>query len=50
MVSAEELGLTGAGYFAAHPTVPAGSIVANINTDMPTPIAPLLSIAPLGSQ
>jgi Zn-dependent M28 family amino/carboxypeptidase len=50
MVSAEELGLTGAGYFAAHPTVPAASIVANINTDMPTPIAPLLSIAPLGSQ
>ncbi len=50
MVSAEELGLTGAGYFASHPTVPATSIVANINTDMPTPIAPLLSIAPLGSQ
>jgi hypothetical protein len=50
MVSAEELGLTGAGYFASHPTVPAASIVANINTDMPTPIAPLLSIAPLGSQ
>jgi hypothetical protein len=33
-VTAEEKGLLGSDYFANHPTVPAGSIVANINMDM----------------
>lgn len=34
-VTGEEKGLLGADYFAQHPTVPAGSIVANVNLDMP---------------
>ena len=31
----EELGLLGAGYFATHPTVPAGDIVGLVDLDMP---------------
>ncbi len=50
MVTGEEMGLLGSAYFAANPTVPKSSIVANINTDMPTVIAPLLSIVPLGAE
>lgn len=34
-VTAEEKGLIGSEYFATHPTVPAGSIVADVNLDMP---------------
>jgi hypothetical protein len=34
-VTAEEKGLVGADYFARHPTVPLGNIVANVNLDMP---------------
>ena len=34
-VTAEEKGLVGADYYANHPTVPADSIVANVNLDMP---------------
>jgi hypothetical protein len=34
-VTAEEKGLLGAEYFAQNPTVPEGSLVANINLDMP---------------
>jgi hypothetical protein len=34
-VTAEEKGLIGSRYYAQHPTVPAGSIVANVNQDMP---------------
>jgi Zn-dependent M28 family amino/carboxypeptidase len=33
-VSGEEKGLWGSGYFVTHPTVPLGSIVADINIDM----------------
>ena len=40
-VTGEEKGLLGSKYFAAHPTVPKGSIVADINTDMFLPIYPL---------
>ena len=40
-VTAEEKGLLGSKYFAAHPTVPAKSMVANINIDMFLPIVPL---------
>ena len=40
-VTAEEKGLLGSRYFAANPTVPKGSIVADINTDMFLPIFPL---------
>ncbi|WP_240700143.1 M20/M25/M40 family metallo-hydrolase [Sphingomonas gei] len=34
-VTAEEQGLVGSDYFAANPTVPKGSIVADVNLDMP---------------
>jgi Zn-dependent M28 family amino/carboxypeptidase len=50
MVTGEEMGLIGSSYFAANPTVPKASIVADINTDMPTVIAPLLSVVPLGAE
>jgi len=50
MVTGEEMGLIGSSYFAANPTVPKGAIVANVNTDMPTVIAPLLSVVPLGAE
>jgi Zn-dependent M28 family amino/carboxypeptidase len=41
LVTAEEKGLLGSKFFAAHPTVDAKSIVANINIDMFLPIVPL---------
>jgi Zn-dependent M28 family amino/carboxypeptidase len=41
LVTAEEKGLLGSKYFASHPTVPAKSIVADINVDMFLPIIPL---------
>lgn len=50
MTTAEELGLLGSAYFAYNPTVPKERIVANVNTDMPTLIAPLRSIVPLGAE
>ncbi|HEV7330413.1 MAG TPA: M28 family peptidase [Flavisolibacter sp.] len=50
MVTGEEMGLIGSSYFAANPTVPKGAIVADVNTDMPTLIAPLLSVVPLGAE
>ena len=37
----EEKGLLGSKYFAAHPTVPFGEIVADINLDMFLPLYPL---------
>jgi hypothetical protein len=40
-VAAEEKGLLGSRYFAAHPTVPFEKIVANINLDMFLPLYPL---------
>jgi len=49
IVTAEEMGLLGSRYLAANPPVPKGSIVADINTDMPTLIAPMLSVEPLGA-
>jgi hypothetical protein len=50
LVTGEEMGLIGSSYFAANPTVPKASIVADVNTDMPTVIAPLLSVVPLGAE
>lgn len=50
MVTGEELGDLGSGYFAKYPTVPVHSMVADVNTDMPTIIAPLLSITALGAE
>src|SRR6202046_3325312 len=40
-VTGEEKGLLGSKYFAEHPTVPAKSMIADINTDMFLPIVPL---------
>ncbi len=40
-VTGEEKGLLGSEYFTAHPTVPLGSMVADINIDMFLPIHPL---------
>jgi hypothetical protein len=50
LVTAEEMGLLGSSYLAANPPVDKNKIVANINSDMPTLIAPLLSIEPLGAR
>jgi len=50
MVTGEEMGLIGSSYFAANPTVARNAIVADVNTDMPTVIAPLLSVVPLGAE
>jgi Zn-dependent M28 family amino/carboxypeptidase len=47
-VTAEEKGLLGSHYFAAHPTVPRASIVANLNTDMFLPLFPLKMLMVLG--
>ncbi len=48
--TAEEMGLLGSGYFAKYPTVPVKNLVADVNMDMPTIIAPLESVAPLGAE
>jgi Zn-dependent M28 family amino/carboxypeptidase len=40
-VTAEEKGLLGSKYFAAHPTVPPKSMAADVNIDMFLPIVPL---------
>jgi Zn-dependent M28 family amino/carboxypeptidase len=50
IVTAEEKGLLGSRYFARRPTVPAASLVANVNLDMPLPIFPLTSVSPLGFE
>src|SRR5204863_7687381 len=47
-VTSEENGLLGSRYFAAHPTVPRGNIVANVNTDMFLPLFPLKTLMVLG--
>lgn len=50
LVTGEEMGLLGSAYFARFPTVPRAALVADINTDMPTIIAPLLAVVPLGAD
>ncbi len=47
-VTGEEKGELGSRYFAAHPTVPRASIVANVNTDMFLPLFPLRTLMVLG--
>lgn len=47
-VTAEEKGLLGSRYFAAYPTVPVQTMVADINTDMFLPIIPLKSVVVYG--
>jgi Zn-dependent M28 family amino/carboxypeptidase len=48
IVTAEEKGLLGSRYFAERPTVPKGSIVADLNLDMPLPLWPLKSVTVQG--
>jgi Zn-dependent M28 family amino/carboxypeptidase len=48
LVTGEEKGLLGSKYFAAHPTVPPKSIVADVNVDMFLPIVPLRLLTVLG--
>jgi Zn-dependent M28 family amino/carboxypeptidase len=48
--TAEEAGLYGAEYFATHPTVPAAAMVANVNLDMPTHLAPTTDLVPIGVE
>lgn len=50
LVTGEEMGLLGSAYFARFPTVPRAALAADINTDMPTIIAPLLAVVPLGAD
>jgi Zn-dependent M28 family amino/carboxypeptidase len=49
-VTAEEHGLLGSKYYAAHPTVLARSIVANINIDMFLPLFPFRSFIVQGLE
>jgi len=49
-VTAEEKGLLGSDYFARQPTVPAGSIVANINMDMPVALTELSDFVAFGAE
>ena len=50
LVTGEEKGLLGSKYFAAHPTVPAKSLVADVNVDMFLPIVPLKILTVEGLQ
>ncbi|HMD30797.1 MAG TPA: M28 family peptidase, partial [Candidatus Acidoferrales bacterium] len=47
-VTGEEKGLLGSRYFAAHPSVGTGAIVADVNVDMFLPIVPLKVLKILG--
>lgn len=49
-VTAEENGLLGSRYFAHRPTVPASTLVANLNTDMFLPLFPMKSVIVMGLQ
>ena len=49
-VTAEEKGLLGSRYYAAHPVLPGGAMVANLNTDMFLPLYPLRSVIAQGLE
>ncbi|WP_431468989.1 M28 family peptidase [Sphingosinithalassobacter sp. LHW66-3] len=49
-LTAEEKGLLGSSYFAANPTVPVGSVVGDINFDMPIISYPLVDVVVLGQE
>jgi Zn-dependent M28 family amino/carboxypeptidase len=49
-VTAEEKGLLGSRYFAAHPTIPAAQMVAAVNVDMPLPLFPLRRLMAQGLE
>jgi Zn-dependent M28 family amino/carboxypeptidase len=48
IVTAEEKGLLGSHYYSRKPTVPKGSIVADLNFDMPLPLWPLKMVLAVG--
>ena len=50
IVTGEEKGLLGSHYFAERPTVPKGSIVADLNFDMPLPLWPLKTVIAQGEM
>ena len=49
-VTAEEHGLKGSRYYAAHPTVPSAAIIADINIDMFLPLFPFRSLIVQGLE
>ena len=49
-LTGEERGLLGAYQFAAHPGVPPGALVANINNDMPMALFPLAGLTMVGGE
>lgn len=49
-LTAEEKGLLGSDYFAHYPTVPSGSIVANVNLDMPLFLYPIADLVAFGAE
>ena len=49
-VTAEEKGLLGSKFFAHHPTIGQGKIVADINIDMILPLYPLKKLTMFGSE
>jgi Zn-dependent M28 family amino/carboxypeptidase len=49
-VCAEEKGLLGSRYFAAHPSSHAGHLIADINTDMFLPLYPLHAVVGFGAD
>ncbi len=50
LFTGEEKGLLGSHFFAQRPTVPKGSIVADLNMDMPLPLWPLHTVIVQGDQ
>jgi hypothetical protein len=50
IVTAEEKGLLGSYYYARHPTVSKGSLVADLNFDMALPLWPLTSVYAPGAD
>lgn len=49
-LTAEEKGLLGAEWFARHPAVPRGALVANVNMDMPVLLTPTRDAVPIGVE
>jgi hypothetical protein len=49
-LTGEEIGLLGSGYFVANPPVPVGSIVANVNMDMPIITYDIIDVAAIGAE
>jgi Zn-dependent M28 family amino/carboxypeptidase len=49
-VTAEELGLLGASWWAAHPTVPLDRAVAAVNLDMPLPLYEFTDVVAFGAD